>query len=86
MRYQVIIPKPVQKQLDELPSHPRKHILKKVLSFKQEPRPRGCIKLRKYENEYRVRIGDYRVRYEINDQERIVLLLNVKHRKNAYRG
>jgi len=38
------------------------------------------------ENEYRIRVGDYRVRYEVLDQESIVLLLHCKHRKDVYRG
>ena len=53
--------------------------------MKNNPRPRGALKLRGYANEYRIRIGDYRVRYEIRDDESIVLLLHCAHRKDAYR-
>lgn len=52
----------------------------------ENPRPEGAIKLKGYENEYRIRIGDYRVRYEIYDQEFVVLLLHCKHRKDVYRN
>ena len=85
MRYQVVIPKPVQKQLDSLPDTVRERIVKRIVILKDNPRPRGCVKLKGYETEYRIRIGDYRVRYEIRDQEPIVLLLHCGHRSDIYR-
>ena len=85
MSYQVVIPKPVQKQLDELPASVHGRVVKRIWGLKEEPRPRGCVKLRGYENEYRVRIGNYRLRYEIREQESIILLLHCKHRKDVYR-
>lgn len=86
MSYRVIVPKPVQKQLDSLPENVRDRIVERLMVLKEDPHPRGCVKLRGYENEYRIRIGDYRVRYEINDQEAVVLLLHCKQRKDVYRG
>ena len=85
MNYQVIIPKPVQQQLDNLPDNVYDRVMKQIISLKENPRPHGCIKLRGYDNEYRIRIGDYRVSYEINDQQLIIILLHCKHRKNAYK-
>lgn len=85
MGYQVIVPKPVQKQLNSLPCSIRERIVQHLLMLKENPRPPGCVKLKGYENEYRIRIGDYRVRYEIRDRESIVLLLHCKHRKDVYR-
>ncbi len=86
MSYQVIIPRPVQKQLDELPRNVRDRIIKVIVALKDNPRPRGSVKLRGYENEYRIRIGDYRIRYEVRDHESLVILLHCKHRKDIYRG
>jgi mRNA interferase RelE/StbE len=86
MHYQVVIPKPVQKQLDDIPDDVCDRIIKRIVMLKERPRPRGCIKLKGYENEYRIRIGNYRIRYEIRDQESIVILLHCKHRKSVYRG
>ncbi len=85
MGYQVVIPKPVQKQLDSLPDTVRERIVKRIVILKDNPRPRGCVKLKGYESEYRIRIGDYRVRYEVRDQESIVLLLHCGHRRDIYR-
>ncbi len=85
MSYQVIVPKPVQKQLDSLPDIVRKRVLKRIVALKETPCPLGCVKLKGYENEYRIRIGNYRVRYEVRDEESIVLLLHCNHRKDVYR-
>ena len=85
MNYNIIIPKPVQKQLDDLPDNICDRIINRILALKDNPRPHGCIKLRGYENEYRIRIGEYRIRYEINDRESVVVLLHCSHRKDAYK-
>jgi mRNA interferase RelE/StbE len=85
MRYHVVIPRTVQKQLDNLPGQVIDRILDKLISLENEPRPFGSIKLRGYENEYRIRVGDYRIRYEIKDSEFVVIVLHCKHRKDVYR-
>ncbi len=85
MNYQVIIPRPVQKQMDSLPSSIRKRVIEHILRLKEDPRPPGSVKLKGYENEYRIRVGDYRVRYEVREQEGVVLLLHCKHRKDVYK-
>lgn len=85
MSYQVVVPKPVQKQLDELPDEVCSRLLERILRLKDNPRPGGCVKLRNYKNEYRIRIGDYRIRYEICDESSVVVLLHCKHRKDVYR-
>lgn len=83
--YRVIVPRPVEKQLDRLPDSARSRVTRQIVALKENPRPRGCVKLKGKENEYRVRIGDYRVRYEVRDDEALVLLLYCKHRKDVYR-
>lgn len=85
MNYTVIIPKTVQKQLDRLAEVERRRVLQRLSQLEINPRPIGCVKLVGSANEYRVRIGDYRIRYEIDDEGRIVILLVVKHRRDVYR-
>lgn len=85
MSYEVIIPKPVQKQLDALPDDVHERVLEKILSLVENPRPSGVKKLKGFEREYRIRIGDYRVRYEIDDNASTVIILHCKHRKDAYK-
>ncbi|WP_309225652.1 type II toxin-antitoxin system RelE/ParE family toxin [Sphaerospermopsis sp. LEGE 08334] len=50
----------------------------------EEPRPDGVVKLNGYDNEYRIRIGDYRLVYEIQDEKLIVLIIQCKHRCDVY--
>ena len=85
MTYNVIIPKPIQKQLDELWKDLRMRITDRILALAENPRPDGVVKLKGSENEYRIRIGDYRVRYEIEDDNLIVLVLDCRHRREVYR-
>ena len=54
MSYQVIIPKPVQKQLDSLPDKVQSRVIKQLLALKDDPRPQDYIKLKNYENEFRI--------------------------------
>ena len=84
MTYRVIIPKPVQKQLDDLPEKQRERLLKDIRLLADVPRPSGVKKLKGYENMYRIRVGNYRVIYEIQDQEMLVLILSSIHRKDTY--
>ncbi len=61
MSYQVIVPKPVQKQLDDLPDDVFNRVIETLDILKENPRPPGCIKLRGFKNEHRIRIGNYRI-------------------------
>ncbi len=85
MSYQIVIPKPVQKQLKQLPSEIYSKILPKIFDLQKNPRPTGVKKLKGFNNEYRIRISNYRIRYEINDSEKVVILLSCRHRRDAYR-
>ena len=84
MSYQIVIPKPAQKQLDNIAKIERDRLILTLRSLADDPRPNGVKKLKGYDNTYRVRVGDYRIIYEIKDRELIVLLLSVSHRKDAY--
>jgi mRNA interferase RelE/StbE len=85
MSYQIIISNAVQKQLDSLPKAVRTRIISEISLLAENPRPPGTVKLKGYDSEYRIRIGEYRVRYEISDEESVVFLLHCKHRKDVYR-
>ena len=85
MSYTVIIPKPVQKQLKKLSPEIYQRIITKISKLADEPRPTGVKKLKGFDNEYRIRIGNYRVRYEINDPELIIIVVSCRHRRDIYR-
>lgn len=75
------------KDLEAIPPNARQPIKDKVSKLADNPRPDGCVKL-KGERKlplYRIRIGDYRVIYAIQDQQLIVLVIQVGHRKGIYK-
>ena len=84
MSYKVVIPKPVQKQLSALPKNQRDRLITDIRLLAEVPRPSGVKKLKGYENIYRIRVGDYRVIYEVKDQEMLVLIIRNVHRRDAY--
>lgn len=84
MNYRIIIPKLVQKQLDDLPQKQQKRLISAIRLLADEPRPSGVKKLKGYDKTYRIRVGDYRIIYKIEDQEKLILVLSSIHRKDAY--
>jgi mRNA interferase RelE/StbE len=85
MSYAIAISKSVQKQIDNLPNDVAERVIEKIQNLASEPRPDGIVKLKASDNEYRIRIGDYRIRYEIDDESQLVQILQCKHRKDVYR-
>ncbi|MGQ9657416.1 MAG: type II toxin-antitoxin system RelE family toxin [Fimbriimonadales bacterium] len=84
MKYSVqILPRAV-KQLEKLPVEAYGRVKEVLLSLAEDPRPRGCVKLKGRES-WRVRVGHYRVLYEIDDTSRTVTILDVGHRREVYR-
>ena len=84
MSYKVVIPKPVQKQLSDLPKNQRDRLITDIRLLSEVHRPSGVKKLKGYENIYRIRVGDYQVIYEVKDQEMLVLIISSGHRRDVY--
>ena len=84
MRYQVILPKSVQKEVDRLPDDTAKRILTRLTGLETNPRPADVKKL-KGRDAWRIRVGDYRVIYEIHDRVFQILVMTVGHRREIYR-
>jgi mRNA interferase RelE/StbE len=74
-----------QRDLDRLPQAVLRRIHKSLGGLANEPRGTQTKKLMTADNLYRLRVGDYRILYEIDDQSRLVLVHGVRHRKDAYR-
>ena len=85
MSYALVVPRAVRRQLDRLPDRVYSRIAPRIDSLRENPRPHGCVKLAGATREYRIRIGDYRVRYEVDDEEATVVLVACEHRKDVYR-
>ncbi len=83
-KYRVIFRKSVALDLRRIPNSDLRKILAAIKSLSEEPRPSAIEKLSGQER-YRVRQGNYRIIYEINDDEIIVVVVKVGHRKDVYR-
>jgi mRNA interferase RelE/StbE len=81
--YEVRFRRKVTKELRALPEQEQIRILKKVRRLAVDPRPPGAIKLSGQER-YRIRQGDYRIICEIFDDKVIVVIVRVRHRREAY--
>lgn len=73
------------KELRALEKKERKRILERVAKLGTTPRPPGCKKLHDKEALYRIRVGDYRVIYQIRDSQLLVLVVKVGDRRDVYR-
>jgi mRNA interferase RelE/StbE len=71
--------------MKRLPASVVQRILDAIYRLAADPRPHGCIKLKGFDNKYRIRVGDYRVLYEIHQKIVVVLIIEISHRKDAYR-
>jgi mRNA interferase RelE/StbE len=81
--YTVLILPSAQKQLSKLPNAIASRIEDRLLELEDDPRPPGCKKL-KGRDAWRIRIGDYRVIYEINDGQLVITVIVIGHRKEVY--
>ncbi len=82
--YKVFFKKSVEKDFRGIPKKDVKKILHRIKMLEGNPRPPGCEKLTGQER-YRLRQGGYRIVYSIQDDELIVWVVKVAHRKRAYR-
>lgn len=82
--YEVILSNRAEKRLSRLPAGEYERVLQAVMSLAEGPHPRNHRKLQGREG-WRIRVGDYRVIYEIDDTAREVLVITLGHRKDIYR-
>ena len=75
----------VRKTLDRMEQADRKRILQTVSILETNPRPPGTRKIKGRDDVWRIRTGDYRILYAIEDDRLVVLVLNIGHRREVYR-
>lgn len=83
--YKIEVAKKVRKSFQKIPKNEAKRILEAIQKLAEDPRPPQFKKL-KDEELYRIRIGNYRVIYQIFDDVLVICVVKVGHRKDAYRG
>jgi mRNA interferase RelE/StbE len=84
VEYRVEVVPSAQKDLDNLEERFFEQIKDKINSLKSNSRPHGCLKLTAEEG-YRIRSGDYRILYRIDDKNKMIYIYRIKHRKESYR-
>jgi len=83
--YRVFLERAVEKDLKRLSSEVHDRVIIAIRGLASDPRPPGCRKLAGSKHDWRIRVGDYRVVYEIADEIRIVRVNRVRHRREVYR-
>jgi mRNA interferase RelE/StbE len=83
--YEVHLERAAETDLKRLPATPFHRIIPHIRALAENPRPSSCRKLTGSKNDWRIRIGDYRVLYEIDEKAKAVRIMRVRHRREVYR-
>lgn len=87
MRWTVEFADDARREFLALPEPIRHRVAKKISLLQENAFPPGCVKLKSYENLFRIKVGQhYRIVYFAHPSIRLVLITRVRHRKDAYRG
>jgi len=82
--YDLVVKKSAERELRALPKHDLRRVTRRLQDLLHTPRPPGCEKLSGHD-QYRIRQGDYRIVYAIDDEAHIVTLVKIGHRREVYR-
>ncbi|WP_013325584.1 type II toxin-antitoxin system RelE family toxin [Gloeothece verrucosa] len=82
--YRIELDKKAAKDFKGLPSDIQKRIKEAIDKLQYDPRPPGCKKLKAFQPPMRIRVGDYRILYEVDDLEKIVYIGGIGHRREIY--
>lgn len=85
MVYQILIDPAAMRELKKLDQRVRRLLAEAINALAENPRPSGSRKLAGSTNAYRIRVGDYRILYQIADKVLQVLIVKVGNRKDVYR-
>jgi mRNA interferase RelE/StbE len=86
VNYRVFLESHAEKDLVSLPAKILQRVDTKLQSLSENPRPKGTTKLKgRLIEGWRLKVGDYRILYEIDDKENIIRVYRIKHRREAYR-
>lgn len=84
--YEMVVAPHAVRDLKRLPSDVLRRVDRAILELRSDPRMRGSKHLRDYKHaDYRIRVGDYRILFDIDDARRVIVILRVGHRKDIYR-
>jgi mRNA interferase RelE/StbE len=81
--YAVEVKSPARKELEALPDNVLVRVIRKLEALGRTPRPAGCKKLKGYKDHWRIRVGDWRVVYIIDDAAKVVSVTRIAHRREV---
>jgi len=84
MAYRIEVTPRARKDLKALSMRERQRVADEIDALKDNPRPQSCKKLKGREDFYRIRVGDYRVVYRIEDKVLLILIVRIGDRKEIY--
>ncbi|GIX46094.1 MAG: translation repressor RelE [Candidatus Tectimicrobiota bacterium] len=83
--YEVLLERTAERDLRRLSTEDFHRIISHIRTLAENPRPSGCRKITGSKSDWRIRVGDYRVIYEIDEKAKAVRVMRVRHRREAYR-
>lgn len=84
--YEVFLERTAERDLKRLPKEEYYRMIDHVKALARDPRPSVGRKLTGSKSDWRIRVGDYRILYEINDKAKVVRVMRIRHRREAYRS
>lgn len=83
--YSVYLESRTEKELNHLPIETFDRIVEQIKALNENPRPHGCRKITGSKQDWRIRVGDYRIVYEIDEGKKEIRVMRIRHRREAYR-
>ena len=84
--FEIVLKKSVLKDIKRIPRRILENIQERIASLATDPIPSGAEPIQGYKDHYRIRIGQYRVVYEVTSTIRIITVIRIGHRKDVYRN
>jgi mRNA interferase RelE/StbE len=84
MPYRIEFSKPAQKEFEKLDAVVKQRVSDEIVGLEKEPRPIGCKPLKGFKSVYRVRVGKFRIVYEVRDKVLLVLVIRIAKREDVY--
>jgi len=83
--YEILLEQAAERDLKKLPSEMFKRIIPKIKKLAGNPKPQWSRKITGSKNDWRIRVGDYRIIYEIDARAKNIKVMRIRHRKDVYR-
>jgi mRNA interferase RelE/StbE len=83
--YEVLLERRAERDLKKLSQAMFYRVIPQIKDLSENPKPSGCRKITGSKNDWRIRIGDYRIIYEIDEKEKAVKVMRIKHRREVYK-